>query len=47
MDAAVEVRFADHLLDVAVFMEESAGLFNVAGEEGRGHQGDGHDLGGG
>jgi hypothetical protein len=35
VDAAVEVRFADHLLHVAVLLvEEPAGLFNVGAEEG-------------
>ena len=47
MQAAVEVRFADHRWHVAVLVEEPAGLLDVAAEEGRGHQGDGHHLGGG
>jgi hypothetical protein len=34
VDAAVEVRFADHLLHVAVLVEEPAGLFDVGAEEG-------------
>jgi hypothetical protein len=46
VDAAVEVRFADHLLHVAVLVEEQAGLVDVAPEEGGGHQGDGHHFGG-
>ena len=41
VDAAIEVRFADHLWHVAVFVEEPAGLVDVGAEEGRGHQGDG------
>ena len=46
VDAAVEVRFADDRGHIAVLFEESAGLFDVATEEGRGHQRDGHHLGG-
>jgi len=47
MDAAVEVALADHLLHVAVLVEEPAGLVDVAGEEGGGYQGDRHHFGGG
>ena len=47
MDAAVEVRFGDHVGHVAIFVEEPAGMVDVGAEEGRSYQGNGHNLGGG
>jgi hypothetical protein len=46
VQATVEMRFADHLFHVAVFVEEPASFFDLAAEEGGGYQGDGHDFGG-
>jgi hypothetical protein len=45
--AVVEATFADHLLHVAVLVEEQAILVDVAGEEGGTHQRHSHHLGGG
>jgi hypothetical protein len=45
--AVVEATFADHLLHVAVLVEEQAILVDVAGEEGGTHQRHSHHPGGG
>ncbi len=47
VQAAVKVTLAEHLWHVAELMQEPVCLLDLAAEEGRGHQGDGHDLGGG
>jgi len=41
----VEATFADHLLHVAVLVEEQASLVDVAEEEGGAHQRHDHHLG--
>src|SRR5215207_1128872 len=47
VDAAVEATLADRGGHVAVLAQEPAGPLHVPAEEGGGHQGDGHHLGGG
>jgi hypothetical protein len=44
--AAIEAALGEHRLDVAMLFEEASALFLVAVEEGGGHKGCGHDLGG-
>jgi hypothetical protein len=44
---AVEAALRDRLWYVAVLVQKRAARLDVAAEEGRGHQGDGHDFSGG
>ena len=47
MEPAVEIAFAEHSFDIAMFFEKAAASLLIAVKERHGHKRDGHHFGGG